>query len=552
LKTETNVDSEAGVLFVRKAPSLAIETVGPRRISVGKEAVYQVLIQNAGEVAAEDVTVFVTLPPWAEVAGAEASVGTTHAADAGAQQEANAPRSPIASAAPMPVPAAVATSSIDSFQWKLGRIESKGREKLTLRIIPRESRPFDLAVRWDAKPVPSQATIEVQEAKLALRLDGAREVHFGQKEVYKLRLSNTGNGPAENLAIHLLPVGGSDHQAMSHKLGTLAAGEERVIEVELTARQAGTLTIQVDVRGDGGLHAELTEKVLVQRAALRIEVEGPSAQFVNTVATYRVRVHNTGTAAARHLKLSATLPAGAKYVSGSEGAHLAPDGGKVQWSVENLDPDVERALSVKCALGTPGAAKLEIASTADDELSASAEAVTRVDGVADLRLDVKDPDGPVAVGEEAVYDVKVRNRGTKAAQDVEVMTYFSAGIEPISAEGRPHRLAPGQVVFTPIATLAAGAEVSLRVRARADAAGNHVFRAEIHCKTLGTRLVREETTQFYQNESLAQRPLEPVPSASGSAPDATVLRAADRRHAPAPSSSDDGPDPVPTPAPPRR
>ena len=125
--------------------------------------------------------------------------------------------------------------------------------------------------------------------------------------------------------------------------------------------------------------------------------------------------------------------------------------------------------------------------------------------MADLRLDVKEPDGPVPVGEEAVYEVHVRNRGTKDAEAVQLFAYFSQGIEPTAAEGGTFRIAPGQVAFNPLPTVPAGEEVVLKIRARAEAAGNHVFRAEIHCKPLGTRLVSEQTTRFYLDKPATQQ-----------------------------------------------
>ena len=61
----------------------------------------------------------------------------------------------------------------------------------------------------------------------------------------------------------------------------------------------------------------------------------------------------------------------------------------------------------------------------------------------------------------------MRNRGTKDAQDVEVIGYFSAGIEPLTADGAAYRLGPGRVAFKPIASLPAGEDVKLTIRARA-------------------------------------------------------------------------------------
>src|SRR5206468_4037207 len=71
------------------------------------------------------------------------------------------------------------------------------------------------------------------------------------------------------------------------------------------------------------------------------------------------------------------------------------------------------------------------------------------------------------------------------------------GIEPVAVKGAEHELGKGQVVFRTIPELDAGAELILQVKARADRPGNHVFRAEILCRALGTKLASEETTLYY-------------------------------------------------------
>jgi uncharacterized repeat protein (TIGR01451 family) len=517
--------SEPGVLFARKGPILSVETLGPRRIVVGKEAAYEVTIQNSGEVAADDVTVFVGLPTWADIVNSTASAGEARPAPQGRS---------------------------DPLHWVVGRIEAKGREKLTLKLVPRQSRPFELAVRWDYRPASSQATIEVQEAKLVMSLDGPREVFFNKRQVYKLKLANAGNGAAENVVLTLMPVGTGQTQPVSHKIGTLAAGEQRSIEMELTARQPGSLSINIEAAGDGGARAELSERVLVHRAALAVQVEGPARQYVGTAATYKIRLSNPGDAPAKNVRVVVDLPTGMKYTAASEGAQLV-GGSKVQWTFEQLAAREQRDVALRSTLALSGAARLEALSTADDDLTAAAEATTHVEALADLRLDVHDPEGPVPVGEETTYDLRIRNRGTKTAENIEVLAYFSSGVEPTSAEGHPHRVSPGQVVFSPIPSLAPGAEVLLKVHARGVTAGSHIFRGELHCKALGTRLVCEETTHFYPDGSIADPSLragEPALSAGSSGrPESggrDALRTADRR-SPPPAPLPPGPSGVPPP-----
>jgi uncharacterized repeat protein (TIGR01451 family) len=235
-------------------------------------------------------------------------------------------------------------------------------------------------------------------------------------------------------------------------------------------------------------------------------VEGPKLQYIGSTGTYAIRVRNSGNAPAMNIRLAVNLPAGMKYVSGIEGVRTDAAGVKLQWVLESLNPQLEQVYSLKCRLGAVGTARLDVAATAEDELSTTAGVNTQVDAAASLTLDVQDPPGPVSLGEETVYEVRVRNRGTKVAEGVEVLSYFSRGIEPTSAEGGPNRIGPGQVAFAPLTALAPGAEAVFKVHAKAETAGNHVFRAEVHCKAMGTRLISEKNTLYYQDSVTQETP----------------------------------------------
>jgi hypothetical protein len=141
-----------------------------------------------------------------------------------------------------------------------------------------------------------------------------------------------------------------------------------------------------------------------------------------------------------------------------------------------------------------------------DNLAASDTAVTTVEALADLKLIVNDPKGPVPVGKDITYEIQVLNRGSKEATDIDLVAQFSEGIEPSSASGHASEIVPGQVIFKPIASLPAGGQVTVKVVAVAQKAGNLRFRAELSCGEPETKLVSEETTRFYG------------PAAEGSAP----------------------------------
>ncbi len=497
----TRPSESENLLMTRESPMLSIQTHGPRRITVGKEAPYEVVIQNSGTVAANDLVVTVDLPPWAEVLATEASIGATQAPQPG--------------------------DKAGQFLWRVGRLEAKAQEKLVLRIVPRESRPFELGVRWSFTPLRSQAEIEVQEPKLGLALEGPREVLYSQRHIYKLIMMNTGNGPAENVVVSLVSKGAGDQASASHKLGTLSPGEKKVLEVELVPRASGTLTLEVQLQGDGNAQASLTETIVVRKPELRLALTGPKEHFVGAPASYQLQASNPGNASTKNVRIVLNLPEGVENIVSTPEGRLSFDRRKVEWTFPEIAPGASRELTLKCQFRTAGSARIVANASADMNLSATDSINTQVEAVADLTLSVVDPAGPVPVSDEAVYEIRIHNRGTKTATQVEAVAYFSHGIEPVGADGAPNKIGPGQVFFSPIAAIAPGQTQVLKIKAKADRAGNHIFRAEVYCQSAGVRLVSEGTTRYFGSGSGGETQLAQPDPGSTSA-DSPAVRTAER------------------------
>ena len=172
------------VLFKRQSPLISIETAGPRTMIIGKESTYTVTAQNAGEVAANEVVVTIRIPDWADVVGSKESSGVAHI--------------PGATAADANAATNVATDNINTVRWTLPRLEPKSKQQLSLQIVPRQSRPFDLAVQWTFTPITQSTVVQVQEPKLVMNLSGPSDVLFGDTKIYKMTLSNPGTGQNRN------------------------------------------------------------------------------------------------------------------------------------------------------------------------------------------------------------------------------------------------------------------------------------------------------------------------------------------------------------------
>jgi uncharacterized repeat protein (TIGR01451 family) len=454
-------------------PALRVETTGPASVAIGQQAVYTVSVVSLSEASADDVTVTVDIPTWVQVVGGDASTGRTEQEGSG--------------------------GATGKLIWYAGRIGAHAREQLELKLVPRANQPFQLSVGWGFSPPPAVAEVEVQQPELQVALLGPDDVQYGQSSIYTIVLNNPGTGAAQHVSVELAPLVPGGEGGGMQQVGTLAAGEKKEIQIEVLPRQAGSLNLQVSAAADGDLRSEAAKQVRVRRAELQVAASGPELKYAGTVATYQVSIVNTGDADAQNVQVDLALPAGARYVGGVEQAQSSARG--LRWTAGRLPAGAQRIYDVQCELTTAGDVNLEVNIRAEGGLSSSAVVATRVESIADVALTVVDPQGPRAVGGDAVYEIQVVNRGTKEARGVKVLMQFSQGIEPVSTDGHQAEIVPGQVIFAAVDRLEPGEKKTLKVVARADRPGNHVFRAEVHCPDPETRRVSEGTTRFFESST---------------------------------------------------
>ena len=307
-------------------------------------------------------------------------------------------------------------------EWKLNQLAPHSSQALRVRLIPRSGRPLQLGVRWTQAPVQTAAVVEVQEPKLQLSMSGPQEVRYGKAQRYRLTLSNPGTGLTEKVTLRLIPPGGGAQSATTQKVGDLKPGEVRDIDLELTAREAGELLIQADAIAAGGLQAETTKTVLCLKPELKVDWRGPDKKYAGTIAAYYFRVQNPGTAPTEPVNMAVKLPVGAEFVSASQGYAINTDTGVVSWRLAGIDVHEEQFMQLRCKIARPGRNDFEvIAKTHDGQLSESTAFQTDVIALADLKLEVSDPQGPLPLGEKVAYEIRVKNRGTTTAENINIV-----------------------------------------------------------------------------------------------------------------------------------
>lgn len=474
-------DKEKSLLV---SPLLEVETIGPQRVIVGQESPYQIRLCNRGGVTAEQVVLHVDLPAWIDILPPEVSAGGTS----------------VSSTTPQGTPTQETTmvDGAKTFHWKIDRIDPQSEEQLILHLVPKERKSFNLKLHYDFKRVSAVAPVEVQEPKLEMAIDGPNEILWGNEEIYKLRIRNTGNGDAEKIRLALLP-GNVEGQGSEETctLDLLKAGEEITIDVRAKALQNDFLDINVVANGPFDLQARTMRRVNVLRAELDLVIESPELLFVGSRAEYILRVRNIGNAPSGPVELLALVPLGANYISNTGGGRSTPQK-EVIWNIDSIPVAGEFTASVVCELKRQGVTKLEVSVDDGTGLVAAMQGLTQVESIADLKMKIENPQGPVEVGSEAVYTILITNNGTRAAEGVDIDAMFSNDIDPVGFEGLAGEITGnGHVLFERIPSISPGQTLKLKVRAKASQAGNHKIRVELACDSTGLQLVHEESTYYY-------------------------------------------------------
>lgn len=456
-----------GSMATSELPGIRVITQGPGSIMTRQTSQYEIRVENRGSIDAEGVIIRAAVPEWAEIRGKNATRGEI-------ENEVN--------------------GSNEHLVWKIDHIAAGHAERMLIRLTAARSGTYDLDIDWTLLPQKNVARVQVREPRLDLTIDGPDEVVYGQSQTYTVRVLNPGDGTAPNVIFTLSP---NSATPQTQRIGDIPPGKEAQFDVELTAQDIGDLKIHGLASGDLELRAESAKTIRVATAKLEAVMSGPELRYQNTQGLYGLQLHNTGTATSEKIIASLRIPAGVEYLGGIDQAVVQGD--VLKWEISALAPGASREYQFTCNMASTGEHMLAFDCNGSAAGNTNVSISTAVESIADLVLTVSDPAAPAPVGSEVTYEIIIRNRGSKEATGVRVVSQFSHGIEPQRVEGQSGKISTGQVMFDAVPRIGAGQEVRLRVIAKAEVAGHHRFRTEVSAGD--TVLVAEEATHYMSSKA---------------------------------------------------
>lgn len=452
-----------------QSPSVTIQKLSPEEIQVGKRCTFAIRIQNSGQRTAQNVQIRDEVPLGTELVG-------------------TAPR---------------ATVSGTEVVWDLGTLSPGEERTVEMELLPKEEGELG-SVATVSLAAQASAKSRCTRPELALRLTSEPQVHVGDQHIVQIELSNPGSGDATGVMLLESVPAGVSHEAgpaLEFEVGTLRAGENRRMELVLTAEQAGRINNVMVARADASLQVEASCEFEVIAPELQLSIEGPQRRFLERPATYKVSIDNPGTASAKDVQLVTHLPKGMQFVSANNMGEYDSSTHSVHWSLAELPANERGTVELVALPIEPGAQTLQVATKARQGLEDVTDKKVQVEGLSALMFEVEDVEGLIEIGGETTYEIRVRNQGSKAASNVQIVALMPPGIRPLSGQGETRHAIQGErVVFAPVPQLAPKSETTFRIQAQGVRPGDQRVRVQISADDLQQPITKEVSTKVYADE----------------------------------------------------
>jgi uncharacterized repeat protein (TIGR01451 family) len=462
---------------------LSIEQIGPSEARIGFPYTYDLRVTNLTNLTIGGIVVDQQLPGDFKLAASPAPSPATQKATT------------------EPSSAADAHTRIE-----IGELAPRQSKTVQISGTPGHEGTFDTSLSVQYNPPALQSHVPVVAPVLRAVMKGPAQADICQDIVYQFTVANVGTGIAHDVVLQeKLPEGllSADTQGtFSIPLGSLGPKESKDYTARLRAVRPGKYaTIATAVSSDAP--QTRTEQFVTSVVAprLAIAITGPRESYFGQPLNYQIAVTNRGEAPAGRTRLRlGSTPGQIEFLSAeaSDGTPLKALPGGGEQLVGTVAPGETSTVigHFRCKQGGP--VTVEATALADCSEPAAASTSTKVVTVAAVSLSVTHDPDPVAVGNNVVYHITVRNKGTAPDQNVAVGALLPNSTQLVRASGGTDAKADGQSVrFAPIDVLKPDQSVTWQVEAKAIRAEDAQFLASMTSASNPKSVVRLESTTLF-------------------------------------------------------
>ncbi len=269
----------------------------------------------------------------------------------------------------------------------------------------------------------------IQSPQLTIQKTAPREIQVGKPAVFRLTVRNVGQVSASDVEVHdQVPKGtklmsttprasANQRGELVWRLGAVRPGQETAVEMQVMPIAEGEIGSVATVH----FGADASFRCLATRPQLALQVAAAQKVMIGEQLTLSLVVSNPGSGAATGVVVEERIPNGLRH----------PAGNDLEYEIGTLKPGESRKVDLPLTASRPGSIHNLLVVRGDGNLRA--EDKRNIEVVAPA-LDVA-MEGPKRrfLDREAIYQFSVKNPGTAAAKQIELVAYLPAGLKFVNA-----------------------------------------------------------------------------------------------------------------------
>ncbi|AWI08465.1 DUF11 domain-containing protein [Ereboglobus luteus] len=336
--------------------------------------------------------------------------------------------------------------------------------------------------------------------KLELTKTGPTQAELGDDINFRLTVSNVGNAPARDVIVSdTLPAGlyGPDRSSnvVTHRVGTLAAGETRIIDVPVKAGIKGEWDNRANAYSTHHVQANAVAHVSIVESKVSITKTGPDRAFVFSTGGYAIKLTNEGDTVLENIQLTDEIPEGARYIGSSYGG--AVSGNHVSWTIDRLAPGESTIREVQISAQRPATLTAVASAKLATGRTAHASATTEWEGAPGVLTEIVDDVDPVKTGTRVTYSIKITNQSPMRELTSDAVFTLAPNMSVVEVTKNMRAEVSGRTITIKNISLKARGSVSFKIVAKADEPGIGGIRFEFGSGLLPRPVVKEESTYVY-------------------------------------------------------
>ena len=388
------------------------------------------------------------------------------------------------------------------------------KQELALSVRPAKLGSFTVGAdvaTLDGLQAHKETTTRIEAGKLGMLIEAAPVALAGERIPVRIAVTNSGSTPGNNVTVWARFDDGLKHASGQNPVelsaGTIAPGQTRIVDLPLTAKVAGKFTVRATATADGNVTAAAEPFAFeIRRAELRASVTGPKLAYLDQDFAWTIAVNNAGDGPISNVIVRATLPSEVRL---KDAGDAKPGAGTVEWIIPTLKAGEQKTVKLTVdAVKFSEKATLSVLATADstcssdgtpvgDPVQVRAESTVAIIGTPAVSLELVAPTGLVEVGKRVTYIVRVKNKGTISARNIDVTAFAPAEFKALRAFGKADgRLeSEGKVTFPTVEELRPGETMAFSIEVEAVQTGDARFRAEVKAADLSAPLKEEQAAR---------------------------------------------------------